>query len=68
MNEVIPIIAIFSVVLVIIFVVQHYTKNFIIPGVSIMFLIGGIGGLIPFGLFSLEEIHNFVSFQVQNLF
>jgi CPA1 family monovalent cation:H+ antiporter len=29
-----------------------------------MFLVGAIGGLIPFELFSLEEIHNFVSFQI----
>lgn len=64
MSEIIPIIAIFSVVLVVIAAVHHYTRNFIIPGVSIMFLIGAIGGLIPFELFSLEEIHNFVSFQI----
>ena len=49
-----------SLLLVIISAVRHYTLNFIIPGVTILMLLGAILPLVPGIGFEAEELYNFI--------
>jgi monovalent cation:H+ antiporter, CPA1 family len=50
----------FSLLLVIISTVHRYTRNFIIPGVTILMLLGAVIPLVPIIGFEAEEFYNFV--------
>ncbi|MGE5661433.1 MAG: hypothetical protein ACM3X1_04225 [Ignavibacteriales bacterium] len=50
----------FSLLLVIISAVHRYTRNFIIPGVTILMLLGAVIPLVPIIGFEAEEFYNFV--------
>src|SRR5262245_20376430 len=50
----------FSLLLVIISAVHRYTRNFIIPGVTILMLLGAVIPLVPIIGFETEEFYNFV--------
>jgi monovalent cation:H+ antiporter, CPA1 family len=49
-----------SLLLVIISAVRHYSRNFIIPGVKILMLLGAIVPFIPVIGFEAEELYNFI--------
>jgi CPA1 family monovalent cation:H+ antiporter len=49
-----------SLLLVIISAVRHYSLNFIIPGVTILMLLGAIVPFIPVIGFEAEELYNFI--------
>jgi Na+:H+ antiporter len=49
-----------SLLLVIISAVRRYTINFIIPGVTILMLLGAILPLVPIIGFETEELYNFI--------
>ncbi len=50
----------FSLLLVIISAVHRYTRNFIIPGVTILMLLGAVIPLVPIIGFEADEFYNFV--------
>ena len=50
----------FSLLLVIISAVHRYTRNFIIPGVAILMLLGAVLPTVPIIGFETEEFYNFV--------
>ena len=49
-----------SLLLVIISAVHRYTRNFIVPGVAILMLLGAVIPLVPIIGFEAEEFYNFV--------
>ena len=50
----------FSLLLVVISAVQRYTRNFIIPGVTILLFLGAILTSVPYIGFKVEEIYKFI--------
>ena len=50
----------FSLLLVIISAVHRYTRNFIIPGVTIMMFLGAILASVPIVGFGVEEFYNII--------
>lgn len=50
----------FSLLLVVISAVQRYTRNFIIPGVTILMFFGAILASVPYVGFKVEEFYKFV--------
>jgi monovalent cation:H+ antiporter, CPA1 family len=48
----------FSLLLVVISAVHRYTRNFIIPGVTILMFLGAILPLVPFVGIEVEELYN----------
>jgi Na+:H+ antiporter len=50
----------FSLLLVVISAVQRYTRNFIIPGVTILMFFGAILASVPYVSFKVEEFYKFV--------
>ena len=49
-----------SLLLVIISAVRHYTRNFIIPGVTILMFLGAILAAAPIIGFEVDEFYNFI--------
>ena len=49
-----------SLLLIIISAVRHYTINFILPGVTILMLLGAILPLIPVIGFETEDLYSFI--------
>lgn len=50
----------FSLLLVVISAVQRYTRNFIIPGVTILMFLGAILTSVPYVGFKIEEFYKFI--------
>jgi monovalent cation:H+ antiporter, CPA1 family len=50
----------FSLLLVVISAVQRYTRNFIIPGVTILMFFGAILASVPYVGFKVEEFYKFI--------
>jgi monovalent cation:H+ antiporter, CPA1 family len=50
----------FSLLLVVISAVQRYTRNFIIPGVTILMFLGAILASVPYVGFDVKEFYNFI--------
>jgi CPA1 family monovalent cation:H+ antiporter len=50
----------FSLLLVVISAVQRYTRNFIVPGVTILMFFGAILASVPYVGFKVEEFYKFV--------
>jgi CPA1 family monovalent cation:H+ antiporter len=50
----------FSLLLVVISAVQRYTRNFIIPGVTILMFFGAILTSVPYVGFKVEEFYKFI--------
>ncbi|MGH9965432.1 MAG: cation:proton antiporter [Nitrososphaeraceae archaeon] len=50
----------FSLLLVIISAVHRYTKNFIIPGITILMLLGAVLPALPIIGFEADEFYNFI--------
>lgn len=50
----------FSLLLVVISAVQRYTRNFIIPGVTILMFLGAILTSVPNVGFKIEEFYKFI--------
>lgn len=50
----------FSLLLVIISAVHRYTKNFIIPGITILMLLGAVLPAVPIIGFEADEFYNFI--------
>jgi Na+:H+ antiporter len=50
----------FSLLLVVISAVHRYTRNFIIPGVTILMFLGAILAAVPIIGFEVDELYNFI--------
>ena len=50
----------FSLLLVVISAVQRYTRNFIIPGVTILMFFGAVLASVPYVGFKVEEFYKFI--------
>jgi CPA1 family monovalent cation:H+ antiporter len=50
----------FSLLLIVISAVQRYTRNFIIPGVTILMFLGAILTLVPYVGLKVEEVYKFI--------
>lgn len=50
----------FSLVLVVISAVRHYTGNLIMPGVTILMFLGAISALVPYVGFDVREFYKFI--------
>lgn len=50
----------FSLLLVVISAVQRYTRNFIIPGVTILMFLGALLSSVPFVGLEIEEFYNII--------
>ena len=49
-----------SLLLVVISAVHRYTRNFIIPGVTILMFLGAILAAVPIVGFEVDEFYNFI--------
>ena len=56
----VPFMLSFSLLLVVISAVQRYTRNFIIPGVTILMFFGAILASVPYVGFKVEEFYKFI--------
>jgi CPA1 family monovalent cation:H+ antiporter len=50
----------FSLLLVVVSAVQRYTRNFIIPGVTVLMFLGAVLTSVPYVGFKVEEIYKFI--------
>ena len=50
----------FSLLLIVISAVQRYTRNFIIPGVTILMFLGAILASVPYVGLKVEEFYKFI--------